>query len=68
MKATKHEILIQAAYVKTLATMIEKAAQALPDVIEYPSWASGTINNLAPELSKEASQLKKMLKYGWNEE
>lgn len=66
MKATKQEILIQAAYIKTLATMIEKAAHNLPDVIEYPSRASGTINNLAPELSKEASRLRKMLRYDWS--
>lgn len=65
MTASKEEILIQVAYVKTLATMIEKAAMALPDPNDYPNMASGTINNLAPELSKEASQLRKMLRYDW---
>ena len=62
--ATK-KMVEQAKYITLLAKKIEDAVGRLPDNVIQPSRASGTINNLAPELSKAASQIKQMNAYGW---
>lgn len=64
MNASKTEIIEQAKYINTLAKRILQAASMI-DAENCQDRNNGTIKNLAPELSKEASKIKKMCSYGW---
>lgn len=64
-QATHKEIIEQARYISLLAKKIEAAA-ILAQNHEWANRASGTITNLAPELAKAASQIKKMNSWGWS--
>jgi len=69
MKAKKKDIIAQAEYILVLATKIKEAANNVEnDSYERNSGgkSSGTINNLSPELSKAASKIAQMNKYGWH--
>lgn len=62
--ATHKEIIEQAKYIVLLAKKIEAAA-IKAQKHEWANRNSGTITNLAPELAKAASQIKKMNAWGW---
>jgi hypothetical protein len=62
--ASKIDIIEQAKYINTLAQKILQSATML-DEKACQDRASGTIKNLAPELSKEASKINKMCRWGW---
>ena len=57
----KEKIQKQASYLLMLATTINNAANDKNFLEEYHCRKSGTIKNLAPELAKGASAIKKML-------
>lgn len=63
MHAEPKEIIEQAEYILTLARRIRLAAESH----EVNTRRGGTIYNLSPELSKAASQLRKMIRWGWKE-
>lgn len=64
MKANKADIIEQAKYINTLTKRI-LSASVMIDNSNCQDRNTGTIKNLAPELSKEASRIKKMCAYGW---
>lgn len=64
MQASKKEIIEQAKYINILAKKILDAANNI-NADNLADRNNGTIKNLAPELSKEASKIKKMCSYGW---
>ena len=62
MRATDKEIIEMADYILTLAKKIRAAADAKDG---GATRKSGTIHNLAPELSKSASEIRKMVRWGY---
>jgi hypothetical protein len=68
MRASVKEIKEQAAWILQLANKLNSAAENLSegyDKYHFPCRDNGTITNLSPELSKAASKLKKMAKFGY---
>lgn len=66
MRASKKEIINQAEYICVLANRIKDSAKNQKHDDSH-SQERGTITNLAPELAKAASQIKKMNTWGWND-
>lgn len=63
MQADKKEIIKQADYIHALTERLLKAAKKW----ESNTHASGTIHNLTAEVSKEASELRKMARLRYTE-
>lgn len=62
--ASKKEIKEHAQYMQELMSKILRCVNRY-DESAYHSMDAGTIKNLSPELSKAASHLNKMMRYGF---
>jgi len=65
MKAEKHQIIHEAKYLMVLTERLLAAAENSEENGYGPCRQNGTIKNLAPEISKLASKINKMTRYGW---